>query len=250
MDDGVRRSREPRKPPNLYEPQTECPQGLTSTREAGLQVTPVPSQRPQKRGADSPTSPDRPIDSTTPTEALSTHPESILAFIYRTNQPEGSQSECIEGEQADELQFEYRIVPERMGGAAEMYDILTSRELISKPLPSDWFHAFPQSAQNQLLRVGHLRAVFLESPDGDLLNFTSGWVANSSNRADVLANLLRNFDDAFAPSVYYFLHQEASEGVGSVEAIAEMRKIKQSTVVEGINQTKNRLASLSPAVRE
>lgn len=138
--------------------------------------------------------------------------------------------------------YAIRFVPESMADLP-IYDVLAVPTLESVPLPHQTLESIPSWARVKLRREGHLKcAGEYNRETGQFETFSPEWKAHPSNQADALIQILEEVgNDHFVAAVYYFLHTNASEPNASPEAIASLRDIQPSSVMNSIREVQKRI---------
>lgn len=171
------------------------------------------------------------------------------ATLHRDDSEEGYQVPTVSFEMSapeSETGYMIRFIPKSLR-KHPFYDALTAPTLESVPLTETGLHSIPGWAQAKLRRDGHLKCSGMYDEKARVFEqFSLGWQDHPSNQADALARILEELGpDQFAAAVYYFLHTEASEQYAHPEAIAEIRDIKPSSVMDRVKKAEQMLESSS-----
>jgi hypothetical protein len=112
-----------------------------------------------------------------------------------------------------------------------IYDIISIPDTPCYPVSQTTLESLPRWAQAKLERQGHLKCSGVyDRPTKEFFSVRLGWEDYPQNTADVLAEILQEYDgERLARSVYYFLY-EYSDKYSDPEAIAELRGIQESSV--------------------
>lgn len=112
-----------------------------------------------------------------------------------------------------------------------IYDIISIPDTPCYPVSRTTLESLPRWAQAKLERQGHLKCSGVyDRPTKEFFSVRLGWEDHPQNTADVLAEILQEYDgERLARSVYYFLY-EYSDKYSDPEAIAELRGIQESSV--------------------
>lgn len=124
-----------------------------------------------------------------------------------------------------------------------IYDIISIPDAPCYPVSRTTLESLPRWAQAKLERQGHLKCSGVyDRPTKKFFSVRLGWDDHPQNTADVLAELLQEYDgDRLARSVYYFLHEYASDEYSDPETIAELRGIQESSVKSEIEKADRQL---------
>lgn len=119
-----------------------------------------------------------------------------------------------------------------------IYDIISIPDTPCYPVSRTTLESLPRWAQAKLERQGHLKCSGVyDQPTKEFYSVRLGWEDYPQNTADVLAEILQEYDgERLARSVYYFLYEYASEKYADPEAIAELRDIQESSVKSEIKK--------------
>jgi len=124
-----------------------------------------------------------------------------------------------------------------------IYDIISIPDAPCYPVSRTTLESLPRWAQAKLERQGHLKCSGVyDRPTKKFFSVRLGWDGYPQNTADVLAEILQEYDgDRLARSVYYFLHEYASDEYSEPETIAELRDIQESSVKSEIEKAQEQL---------
>jgi len=124
-----------------------------------------------------------------------------------------------------------------------IYDIISIPDAPCYPISRTTLESLPRWAQAKLERQGHLKCSGVyDRPTKKFFSVRLGWDGYPQNTADVLAEILQEYDgDRLARSVYYFLHEYASDEYSKPETIAELRDIQESSVKSEIEKAQEQL---------
>ncbi|MHC3381697.1 hypothetical protein [Haloarcula sp. H-GB5] len=142
--------------------------------------------------------------------------------------------------------YAIRFVPESMANLP-IYDVLASEILESTPLLHQTLESLPLWARTKLRREGHLRCAGEYNRETDQFEtFSLEWKDHPTNQADTLAQILKEVgSEHFVAAVYYFLYTNASKPNASPEALASLRDIQSSSVMNSIREVEDRLENSS-----
>lgn len=149
------------------------------------------------------------------------------------------------GDLETESGFSLRVVPESLADLP-IYDILTVPTLESHPLPKTALRSIPGGARAKLRRDGYLKCHGIYDRDrAEFQTVRYGWHKQPEQVADILGEVLEEFGgDHPLRALYYFLNHYASDQYADPEAIAELRDIKSSTVIDEIRAAERELDPL------
>jgi hypothetical protein len=124
-----------------------------------------------------------------------------------------------------------------------IYDIIGIPDAPCYPVSQTTLESLPRWAQAKLERQGHLKCSGVyDRPTKKFFSIHLGWDDYPQNTADVLAEILQEYDgERLARSVYYFLHEYASDDYSDPETIAELRDIQESSVKSEIEKAREQL---------
>jgi hypothetical protein len=224
MSESLRREREPRNPEELIFSLDYGTDRGGNEEDSATESSRDDSHSPETTGG----------------EAEYTH-----ALIHRST---SSQAIYRLEKEGLENPTEYAIcfVPESMAYLS-VYDVLADPTLDNTPLSQLTLESLPAWARAKLRREGHLKCTGEYNKETDLFETLSpGWKALPTNQADELVQILEEVgDEHFVAAVYYFLHANASASHADLEAIASLRDIQPSSVMNSIREVQKRLEDSS-----